>query len=63
MIGDDFLKYTINMSELCNIKKIKATYLNLLVKYGITHPSNAERYEGFLFQRRWTRQHQLLRET
>lgn len=48
MIGDDFLKYTINMSELCNIKKIKATYLNLLVKYGITHPSNAERYEGFL---------------
>ena len=26
MIGDDFLKYTINMSELCNIKKIKATY-------------------------------------
>ena len=38
----------INMSELCNIKKIKATYLNLLVKYGITHPSNAERYEGFL---------------
>ena len=48
MIGDDFLKYTINMSELCNIKKIKATYLDLLVKYGITHPSNAERYEGFL---------------
>ena len=48
MIGDDFLKYTINMSELCNIKKIKATYLNLLVKYGITHPSNAERYEGFV---------------
>ena len=48
MIGDDFLKYTINMSELCNIKKIKATYLNLLVKYGITHPSNAERYEEFL---------------
>ena len=39
MIGDDFLKYTINMSELCNIKKIKATYLDLLVKYGITHPS------------------------
>ena len=48
MIGDDFLKYTINMSELCNIKKIKATYLDLLVKYGITHLSNAERYEGFL---------------
>ena len=48
MIGDDFLKYTINMSELCNIKKIKATYLDLLVKYGITHPSNAERYEEFL---------------
>ncbi len=47
-IGDDFLKYTINMSELCNIKKIKATYLNLLVKYGITHPSNAEKYEEFL---------------
>ncbi len=47
-IGDDFLKYTINMSELCNIKKIKATYLDLLVKYGITHPSNAERYEEFL---------------
>ena len=38
-IGDDFLKYTINMSELCNIKK---------VKYGITHPSNTERYEEFL---------------
>ena len=48
MIGDDFLKYTINMSELCNIKKIKVTYLDLLVKYGITHPSNAERYEKFL---------------
>ena len=47
-IGDDFLKYTINMSELCNIKKIKATYLDLLVKYGITHPSNTERYEEFL---------------
>lgn len=48
MVGDDFLKYIINMSELCNIKKIKATYLDLLVKNGITRPSNAERYEGFL---------------
>ena len=47
-IGDDFLKYTINMSELCNIKKIKATYLDLLVKYRITNPDNAKRYEEFL---------------
>ena len=47
-IGDDFLKYTINMSELCNIKKIRSSYLDLLVKYLITSPGNAERYEGFL---------------
>ena len=32
MIGDDYLKYIINMSELCDIKKIPTTYLNPLVK-------------------------------
>lgn len=47
-IGDDFLKYIINMSELCDIKKIRATYLDPLVKYGITAPDNATRYNDFL---------------
>lgn len=47
-IGDDFLKYIINMSELCDIKKIRTTYLDPLVKYGITAPDNATRYNDFL---------------
>lgn len=47
-IGDDFLKYIINMSELCDIKKIRTTYINKLVKYGITASDNAIRYNDFL---------------
>ena len=47
-IGDDFLKYIINMSELCDVKKIRTTYLDPLVKYGITAPDNATRYNDFL---------------
>jgi hypothetical protein len=47
-IGDDFLKYIINMSELCDIKKIRTVYLDPLVKYKITAPSNAIRYNDYL---------------
>ena len=47
-IGDDFLKYIINMSELCDIMKIRTVYLDPLVKYGITAPDNAVRYNDFL---------------
>ena len=47
-IGDDFLKYIINMSELCDIKKIRETYIDKLVKYGITASDNAIRYNDFL---------------
>lgn len=47
-IGDDFLKYIINMSELCDIKKIRTVYLDPLVKYKITAPSNAVRYNDYL---------------
>ena len=47
-IGDDFLKYIINMSELCDVKKIRTTYLDPLVKYEITAPDNATRYNDFL---------------
>lgn len=47
-IGDDFLKYIINMSELCDIKKIRTTYIDKLVKYGITASDNAIRYNDFL---------------
>lgn len=47
-IGDDFLKYIINMSELCDIKKIRATYLDPLMKYRITASDNAIRYNDFL---------------
>lgn len=47
-IGDDFLKYIINMSELCDIRKIRTRYLDLLVKYRITAPDNAIRYNDFL---------------
>lgn len=47
-IGDDFLKYIINMSELCDIKKIRTVYLDPLVKYKITAPSNVIRYNDYL---------------
>ena len=47
-IGDDFLKYIINMSELCDIKKIRTVYLDPLVKYKITAPRNAIRYNDYL---------------
>lgn len=47
-IGDDFLKYIINMSELCDIKKIRTMYLDPLVKYNITAPGNAIRYNDYL---------------
>lgn len=47
-IGDDFFKYIINMSELCDIKKIRTVYLDPLVKYKITAPSNAIRYNDYL---------------
>ena len=47
-IGDDFLKYIINMSMLCDIMKIRTVYLEPLVKYGITAPDNAVRYNDFL---------------
>ena len=47
-IGDDFLKYIINMSELCDIVKIRTKYLDPLVKYRITAPNNAIRYNDFL---------------
>ena len=47
-IGDDFLKYIINMSELCDIKKIRTVYLDPLVKYNITAPGNAIRYNDYL---------------
>ncbi len=47
-IGDDFLKYIINMSELCDIKKIRTVYLDPFVKYKITAPSNAIRYNDYL---------------
>lgn len=46
-IGDDFLKYIINVSELCDIKKIQTVYLDPLVKYKITAPSNAIRYNDY----------------
>ena len=47
-IGDDFLKYIVNMSELCDIEKIRATYIDKLVKYRITASDNAIRYNDFL---------------
>ena len=47
-IGDDFLKYIINISELCDIVKIRETYLKKLVKYHITDFGNAIRYNDFL---------------
>ena len=47
-IGDDFLKYIINISELCDIVKIRETYLKKLVKYHITDLGNAIRYNDFL---------------
>jgi hypothetical protein len=36
------------MSELCDIKKIRTVYLDPLVKYNITAPGNAIRYNDYL---------------